>query len=592
MPHHKKNKCADKCHQESSSSSSSSCSSSSSSSSCSSSSASECKGKGCCLPCCLPDTCDHYSSTEICCKFRAAVVDVVGELVLTDEAATTPITDPDTQLRTFRTFGNGVFIKKHFILTSSALVLAPPTALETNNRFPFIDPAQAAPAGLMPEQLVQMSKILVTVHNLNGRHSPSKKCADGHAITYEATVVMVDGAGGYALLCINDCSEWNRCLPKLKKCHPKLCRGESRALKCGDDAYVIGGVANNRGVGYGPSSFGISKGVVVDNKGMDWSGWFLPEMVLVDCNAYFPGQGMPIINKFGKLVGLQLASVTGRVGPIPAGAVATPGYAGNGDGGVAGVSQFFMHRALSAVFALNKCDCSCEDEKLKAHLVQVPDSSLGAFWKYSKGYAGIAYNTIDGSSFNTYLLDPVTGARNVLLDPLYNLYNGPKSKELEGVRVLTTAGGVAVTYAEVPGTAPAAPYPAAGTADSNFLASIPAEDWILKISRGISKSKGCVLGDEMYQIAPAVFTWQLKPADIVMFSVRRVAQTGGIADVDNHLNKVDCVQGALQDFPPCMDYLWGAIDKFPLLADPANAALGLPVLVNPQIPTAFFHPAF
>ena len=544
----------------------------------------------CCLPCCVDEPCDHYTGFEIACRFRAAVVSVASELVLTDQAANGTIVAD--QLRTYRNYGTGAFINEHLILTSSALVIAPPTVLTTNNRFPFTSPSVPVASGNVPAELVQMSKILVTVHNLNGRATPSRKTLDGHAVTYEASLVMVDGAGGYALLRIDCCSEWNRCLPQIKPCHPSFCIGQSRKLRSGDDVYLLGEFTANRGVGQGSSCcVAITKGVVSYNKGSDRNGWFLPEFVIVDAAAFSPAQGMPLVNKFGQLVGLQIASTPGVVPDLSVEGFPAPGLARIGAGATAAVSEFFMRRAIKATLGLLKCDPCESEKKLKCHLGLVVDTGAGNFHKYLKGYAGIAYNIVDGSDFNTYLRDPTTGARGALLNSMNQLYNGPKDKDVRGIRTVTLAGNNTITYAYVPGTGAVLPYVGSGVADSNFLATIAPEDLIVTINRGMSDGKGCTLGEEARQIVPALFTWQLLPNDYVILRVRRVNQTAGVAASD-HLNVEDCVQAALQVFPPVMDYPWGLINLFPLVNDPYNPAPVPLVIPFPQLPSLNFYPAF
>lgn len=566
------------------------CESSSSSSSCSSSSSS-------CPPqVCVDKPCDTPTPYEVACRALGAVVDISSELVLTDLDAPTQVTDPSANLRTYRAYGNGAFINKHLILTTSALVLAPPTTLVNNNRWPYVSTTSTI-TGYMPDEVTQFSRILVTVHNYKGVKMPSskdQKCPKGRAFVYEARVVLVDGAGGVALLDISDCSQWNSCLPEIKdkkgrSCQPRLCMGDSQALRRGDNVYMMGTFMGTHNPERCSISSGFTKGVVSVPQGMDCTGWFLPQFVIVDAEAYAQAQGMPILNKFGQIVGVQVANVTGMVPPLSV--QSTPIVLGNGNGVVAGVSEFFMRQFIHTALSFDKCRQSCKDDKLKKHTATVNDL-IGGFQKYIKGYAGIAYNVVDPTDFNTYLRDLATGARNALLDSAFKFYTGPECKTLVGIRVLTTAGETAsgITYVYVPGTAPLPPYNPTDTLDSNFVATIPPEYWISRISVG-NDNCGISLGHEAGQVPPALITWKMLENDPVTFSLRIPDQTGGIAATE-HLNKESCVLGNLQRFPAVMDYLWGSINNFPLLANPANLALGAAPVANPQIPSLPFHPAF
>ena len=571
-------------------------SSSSSSSSCSGCHTEEkkCEVK-CCLPKCERNLPKGLSAFEACCKLRAAVVDIASTAILTAEAYSTDPVIAD--MRSYTVYGNGFFIDKHYILAPSVLAVIPPTVLSTNNRVPFTSTSVVAPGvagvGRCPEEVVQMSTIKVTVHNWNGRADPSSRSLDGHSVALDARVVMVDGAGGYALLKL-DCSEWNNCiLEQFKcKCHPKLCFEDSCKVKCGDKAYLLGNVASAGPPGTGPAVIGISKGVVKANHAADPTGWFLPEMIVVDADAESPNLGMPLLNQCGKVIGMQLSSLPGFTFTQLAGAIPSPGLLGIGDGAVGAVSEMFMRAGIRATMVLGKCQPSASDQCLLDHLGTVTDLGVGDFYKYLKGYLGVAYNMVNANNFADYLADPATGARNMLWNSLGQLYSGPADKVVRGVRVLTLAGDATIGYAAVPGTAPAVPYPAAGTVDSPLTGKVLPEDQLIGIKQGTNCSKGCTLGQGSYKIVPAVYTWQTLPnVNSVVLSVRRPNEIAGVAQ-SNHLDEIGCVLAKVGDFPPVMDYMWGLINKFPLIGDPGNPAPQALLLENPQLPALNFHPAF
>ncbi len=530
---------------------------------------------------------EGYSAEEIYSDFAPAVVDIEAQLILTSVDAPGPICNPSEELRTFTVKGNGAFVDCHYILTASSLVLAPPTTLAYNNRYPYVGQSDRAD-GTMPSELVQMSRILVTVRYLNGKKTPGKQCkkycgkcemcktaADGHTFVYEAKLVFVDGAGGYALLKIDPIAEWNRCLPKIKECHPKFSFGKSRALKCGDPIFLMGSyntsVLNQT---LGQNSFGITQGVVSNNRGADANGWLLPELIVVDTPAYNVSQGMPMINKSGDLVGLQLSDVVGAVG--------RPGdnRLGQGEGGVSGVSEFFFRPGLKTFYAVQK---NKRNKKYSCHLVQVVDAGCGAYYKYVKGYAGIAYAQLRSTDFNTYIRNWTTGTRNALLNKCGTLYNGPIYKDISGVRAVTLAGDSEELYAMVPGAGAGAPF---GNyfKNSAFKDSIPPESII-------TAAGDCYLGQQSGQIVPALLTWRLLPGDSITFTILKADICDGYAGADNYAKSYK-VEDQLQDFPATMDYPWGLINNFPLLSDPLNEASGPSPVDNPQIPVLNFHPAF
>lgn len=562
-------------------------------------------------PCCADLPCDFLSGYEIFCQKQAAIVDVQAQFVLTNTPADTQITDATTNLTTYTVSGSGAFINKHYILTHSNLAQINPAFLVDNVRWPFrnaTDGVGAAPVvgnGLEPEDIVKMSRILVTVHKLNGRHKPTKhgkrKCKkedlyDGWSIVYEASVLMVDGAGGYALLYIDPCKPWNQCQPPIKKkCHPKLCLGSSRKLHRGDDVYLLGNLSGsvpmpysyNSYLGKSLSSFGISKGVVSDHRHTDRSGWVLPELVLVDCAAYAPALGAPLLNKFGQLVGIQALSTSGQtfVGVTgPDGGTGGvndfgPRNPSLGNGKVAAVSEFFMRDGIAAVLELTKKRGFCGRNRLLDHLGSVADNT-GPFYKFLKGFIGIDYEVVEPIDYDTYLTPAGQsgvrpGERNIVINSNLSMYNGPSYKPVIGIRVGTlaaSAGGGAqyqaapVTYLQIPGTAPVAPFSPLIHQDSNYLGTLLPEDQIVAL-------KGdCGLGDSSQQIAPSSLTWKMLDSDPLNLTIKRpnINTATGIVIDNTNLNNLSSVSADLQVFPSTFDYFWAAVGSLPQIGAPVN----------------------
>lgn len=529
------------------------------------------------------------------CMLRAAVVDVASEVVLTSEGYSSGV-DLAT-LSTYREFGNGFFIGRHYILVPSSLILVPPTVLANNNRWPFVSSSVVAPGvagvGRVPEEVVQFSRILVTVHNWNGQAYPSSSSSNGHSLALQAKVVFVDGAGGYGLLKLDECSPWNGCIMSSfqKKCHPYLCLTDSRKVKAGEKVYLLGGMASTGGAGTSPPTFGISQGVVSNAHAADPTGRFLPEFILTDATAFSPAQGMPLLNRFGKVIGLQVSAVPGFTQAIFGGTMPPPGQLGVGQGGVAAISEKFMRRGLAVAMTIDKCPLSKDEECLQKHLADVVDL-IGGYKKYVKGYAGIAYELVNSLNFQDYLINVNTGARGALANTLGQLYEGPSDKCVQGVRVVTLSGDASIIYAEVPGTAPVVPYPAAGTSNSSFTTYILPEDQLVSFKTNYNCNKGSILGEGRYRIVPAMYTWEKLPGQSLAVNLRRPNQVAGVAQSD-HLNVKECIVGVLQTFPPVMDYPWGLINDFPLISDGLFVpGPQLPLLQNPQLPSLRFRSAF
>jgi hypothetical protein len=556
----------------------------------------KCEKPKCCKPCCADIKCDEYSGFEICCKWRAATVDITGQLgVVTDTADI-------GSLAYYQINGNGAFISKHLILTSSALVIAPPSAFNGAVKFPL--DSGATVNNDSPPDMVAMTNILVTVRNYNGRAVPAKagrNCKksdrfDGYTLTLKATPLIVDGAGGYAILYVDYCKSWNKCYPPLKPCHPKFCMGNSRKLHCGDPAYILGSL-----IGTSPGSqsggFGISKGVVSDRRFVDPSGWALPEMVVFDNNKFAPGMGAPMINRFGQLVAIQLTSTPGIFSPPDAPFVGGPANT-LGHGGVAGVAEFFMRDALNASIMVysSKTNALCggRRNRLLDHLESV-NSNPDTFYKWIKGFAGIAYELVAPSDFNTYLENSASGVRNLLLNEAGTaLFEGPSVKLIAGIRVQNLVSGNGnglspsgpgaspVSYVLTPGLDGGVFQPSV-TNDSNFTPAIAPEDQLVVVDRK------CYLGDEMGQIAPAVRTWKKLPDETLSFTFRRPSvdyTNGTVVSEDDHLNVDQIVSAKLVDFPAVYDYPWFLSGILPLVA--TRLVPGLPTM----LPIFPFKPAF
>lgn len=563
-----------------------------------------CSSESCPKQCCADLPCDDYSGYEVYCRNKAAVVSITAQIILTNTAADTPITSA-ADVTTYVVKGSGAFINKHYILTSSLLTQIAPSLLVDNVRWPYRNATDGTVAdgvgdGLEPEEVVKVSRILVTVRNLNGRQNPmkrSKKCNkddywDGHTVVYEGTLLLTDGSGGVALIYINPCSPWNACLPKIKsKCHPKLCLGQSRKLHIGDPIYSVGSsngaipqaFCYNSYLGTNYDDFGICKGVVKNNRFMDPSGWCAPELVNVDFDVYAPNIGSPLINRFGELVGVQAFGTVGRsfVGITGVGTDYARKPPSLGNGSVAYISEFSFRDAVKAVLELSKKRGNCGRNRLLDHLQSVGDLT-GDFYKFLRGWIGINYQQFQPNNYDDYitpagLATTRPGERNIALTSgTLTPYPGPPNKPLVGIRVETlarTTGGGAqyagstVAYLQIPGTTPAAPWNPAIHVDSNFYGTLLPEDVIVALCGNLP------LGNASEQIAPSLLLSKLLPEDNLSMVIKRPSVTiaTGVVNSDTHLNNLTSIIGQLLPEPASYDYFWAGISNVPIIGAPRTA---------------------
>ena len=540
---------------------------------------SDCK-KDCCIK-----QCPCYNPEEIVCKFADAVVEIHSEFILLGTGATgftgatggtqlAPNVRADVILE-----GNGFFIKGFNIIAPAHLVLLPPSLTSVANRFPALSSGQND-LGVIQNQIVRASRILVSVYNVNG---------DGHSFVYEADLIGVDGAGDIAVLRINFKKQWNLCNPCIKKeCHPFFHFGSSRAAKEGEKAYLIGDyitTAFNRrrfnAVG------AISEGLVSDHRYLDYTGFALQELVLVSAGAYAFSSGRPILDCQGRVLGMQTTDLA---------AVNVNVEQSEGSGFVAGPSEFFMRRVIKEIL---KGSCS---RKYNCQLETICDPA-GAFYRYRKAYAGIAYDVFTGVDYDIttdYTSGSVAaGQPRIRLSPNGDFLSSPSCKELVGIRVLGLAGanpndalGVSNGLYYVPG----------GTGSGPLPAYLPVSSFLGRINPGdvITHINNIALGDLEKQIAPSLITWRLCAGDQIDICYRRGGNAGALVDnafTENYDN-LYTFSACLSEFPAVLDYPWYAVNIFPLLSETPYPGFIFPAgqITNPQFPAladgAPFHPAF
>lgn len=480
-----------------------------------------CKPVDCRIP-----VCDEFKPEELLYKGGAidAVVTIQSEFILIGADAPENITGITPIAYNVRRDvileGNGFLIEGKYIVTAAQLVLTPPSLSAVANRYPFFNKQDLAqPTTVIQNELIQASRIFVTVNNVNN---------EGKDYVYEAKLKGVYGAGDIAVLYIDHDSCWNNTNPRIQKCHPHLSFGTSRSSIKGEKVYLLGD-SGSQGV-LNQSVF--ESGVLIDNMYADPSGNFLQELLLVSTDASSL-VGLPILNAQGLVIGMKTGARNNNTVSI-------------------GPTEFFMRPVILALIQ-GICDpCNC-------HLELVNDP-IGPFYRYKTAYLGAAYDIAKGVDFDytvDYTNDPVYGGDvRVRLDENGNFLNSPQWKEIIGMRVLGLAGlnpgdvangAIDNGLIYVPGGTGPAPLP-----------TLPPSSLIGKILPGdiISHINGVKLGDSENQVAPGLVTSRLCPGQMVEICFRRGgnAKNNEFNDESGNYTSLYAEHITLGELPKVLDY--------------------------------------
>lgn len=334
---------------------------------------------------------------EIVCKIRDAVVTISGQIIY-DEGS----------LITQR--GNGFFIKGHYIICPSDLVLInPQTKLK---RIPA-----------STSEVVRVSRILVDVSNVNG---------SGQSYTYEADVVGIDGAANLAILRINPTNDWNVHNPSIRVCHPVLQWGKSRSSGSGDTIILIGNITAPIHDILPVSENAVTFGILSDNRYVFPTGHVPGELLLLSNVLPHGNQGLPIITTYGTVIGMTI-HVHGS-------------YSYN-----VGISEFFMRRSVKALIRTYQDKSISERYQRFITLVKDP---IGDYYSFNKSWIGIAGVLMDAQDYNTTIKD-VTRIPMMKEDSSEQcsntLFNSTSCKEIVGYRVTSLVKGSVVDGLITPG---------------------------------------------------------------------------------------------------------------------------------------------
>lgn len=540
------------------------------------------------------ECCNSLCASVVCCRFNSAVVRVTAQFILTTIApqSSAPAFDWSStasanQTAVYETHSNGSLIKGKLIVCPASTVTAPPDVFYQGGtaiyRYPYVGVPGTAAGDGTPNAITRASRILVDIFDVNGK---------GHAYTYEAYLVGVDGAGNTAVLAIDIENPWNSWLPCIEPCHPYFRWSRSRKSKCGDPVFLLGSYSDTSYPGSPMvlSSNQIQQGMLTNNKSLDYSGWIQHEIIRTTIISTDIAVGAPILNNCGAIIGMSVGTA----------AVASSASSGLTTNFVIGVSEYFMRRPLKT-FLQGEGDC-----KYQRHLGTINDS-LGNYYYYIKGYLGLSWTAVTGADFNH--LASQSGI-NVPIYEADGTLSNIKCTENVGIRVVTVAQSSAPQtfdianptdplvqadqnplYASLPYFSSQTPaiYPGGYVPDtttgdipaSPFEGEIYPNDIVYAISSCRSSSgtlkRKCKFGDLEHQVAPGMYTWGKLPGETVYLLSR---------DYRYHWAQFNLFQSTLAVFPMIMDWPWYARQIWPTVDAP------LPISTTGNLPFVGFKAAF
>lgn len=529
-----------------------------------------------------PDYCDGLpgGAKEIFAKYGSAVVAIHSQWYFTENAVQ-PTPGPDT-VQNLELHGNGFFTHtKHAIIVPAHLVLAPPNASLGLNQFNFATDSITSDNGAgkkyyNKDAIYPANRILVDVYDVNG---------SGHSYTYEAKILAFSGIADLAIIYIDAKSTWNSRLPCIKDAHPHFRFGCSRKARPGDVVFAIGDGQgrsipelnnfnryNNR-----TRSHQVYKGTIGNPRHIDHAGYAQAELVTSDDLPIFDrAAGLPLIDKFGYVIGLQTLTVSG--GPYgtnnKAGLVEnTSDYnAPLADGFVGGPSQFFLIHIIKKLLEPGR---PCNRDYVE--LIQT--ASHGDIWRYKQGFLGLAWEKFDGHMYQSHR--DVNGWEVATLNASsVNPNENPLVlKEVIGLRVVGIAMDVDGVKAD-PGAVPpvVAVDPAVSTTQADLYlpqggSPSPLNNPLLlekdKIYRNdiIAFADACPLGDlkatsytsvcSAGQIPISLVLFRKAAGEPVVLSVRSFDSTTG------YLTPIFSKAYLTKKAPLFWDYPWYKYHKFP-----------------------------
>lgn len=388
-----------------------------------------------------------YSMRELICNVRDAVVSISGQLILANKNG----------VPTIKTYtGNGFFIKGHYIICPSGLVLTSPILLGDEKRIPPITSVSTLNSS------IRVSRIIVDVSNVNG---------SGFSYSYEANLIGVDGVANIAVLRINMELEWNKFNPELRSCHPCLQWGKSRSSCPGDTVILIGNTtASINNIIHPGAENAVSIGNISDNRYVFPNGQVQGELLLLS-NILTRGcqTGIPVIKTDGTVIGMSIF---------------INDYHHNYN---VALAEFFMRRPVKALIRSYQDNNVPDNYKGFVELVIDP---IENYYRFNKSCLGISGIIMGQNDFNT-LIEPkeLEFVRKPILKVKHKTL-----KEIVGYRILALNHPSQLV----------SPSPKNNPLYNNIVCG----DIITHLN-------DCPLGDRKGQISPSLIMWRVLPGDKV-----------------------------------------------------------------------------
>lgn len=360
---------------------------------------------------------------------RDGVLTIVATTVLSNQAAGTQPTA--AQMTVLTNVGTGFFVaggekNQGVIQTTADIVTLNPTYTAQLNPFPA--PA-SIPVGTLPSGLVannyplQATRIIAYV-TYQLEHKKAK------IIPYQLRLLAVDGVNNVATLVVDDDATFNvyNGNPQRKKCLrqlPFLLPDPGSSYATGDTVFVIAALGDpiSALVDGGQNGVGLLQGTITKRTYMDPSGRFVGDAGVLDITGLGRyARGAPVINQYGKYIGMVLGPLYGDA-------------AGEESGVLFVTNRSYIEQQQRCLRYYRKSDCAATDTKgvLVTGLgYVVPDTPWLGF-----NYRVVASNTWDENL--------VPSAAAPYLSPEYRLTAtglaaDPPCRRISGVQVLTVGG--------------------------------------------------------------------------------------------------------------------------------------------------------
>lgn len=311
---------------------------------------------------------ENFTATDIFYSLSDAVVSVSAFFPANQVLDTNPsVTIAQSEIHN----GSGFFIDSGIVVTAAHIVVR-----------------TAAPAVTIGVTgYARASEIYVRVKNVNQK---------GQVYIYSGVLKAVSAYFDVAILEL--VPPKGSCYPPIKY-QPTLTWGSSRCYAIGEPVFVMGDIYRGQDVG-------ITQGILYDNMAHSFSydatmsttvqpsdtatttgdrGYasFPFEMIVTDAASYDGTSGGPIINRYGRVIGMVVGQlgITSRYSAGDVDPALLP-YIGIGGSNTVGISEYMLHYIVDVMIRGPSDPCT------GGHL-ELVRSTLGYFYRFNFGYLGV-----------------------------------------------------------------------------------------------------------------------------------------------------------------------------------------------------------